>query len=99
MATPAFEAVLIVSLVAKSQDPLSFRCEVSQKSRIEEERVVPIILNVLLLERDTGVVIIQEHRLSGLQYRRGLPVDSRGIKQDCRAGSSRNLHDPLSGNL
>ena len=82
MATPAFEAVLVVSLVAKSQDPLFFRCEVPQKSRIEEERMVPIIVNVLLLEGDAGVVVIQEHRLPRLQDGRSLPVDSGGVKQD-----------------
>src|SRR5438067_11898630 len=82
---------LVISLVAKSQDSLIFRAQVSQKSRVQQQRMITIIIDVLLLKSHAWIVIGIENCLSRLKHRDALTMHNRSIKQKRSAGYAHQL--------
>src|SRR4051812_34750245 len=71
---------LVISLVAKSQELLVFRAQVSQESRVQQQRMITIIIDVLLLQSYAGVVIGVEDRLPRFEHGSSLAMHDRSIK-------------------
>src|SRR5213082_3447919 len=65
---------LVILLVAKSQDSLVFRAQISQESRVQQQRMITIIIDVLLLQGHACVVIGVEDRLPRFEHRNSLAM-------------------------
>ena len=87
---------LIVRLLAEAENALvSSAAQIAQKRGVEQQRMVAIVGDVVLLERDRRIVVIEEHGLARLQNRHALAVDARGVEQDRRAGGAEKFFHVL----
>ena len=54
------EGMDVVGLIPEAEDALILLGEVAQKGRVQEKRVIAILVDVLLLEEYVRVVVVQE---------------------------------------
>src|SRR5262249_31381435 len=88
------EVRTIADLVAGGENTLLLLAQVAEEGGIQMQRMIAVILDVLLLERHAGIVIIEKDGVAILQYRNALAVDPRGVEHEsrpCRTGHLNNL--------
>ncbi len=72
---------LIICLVAKAQDTAALRRQITEEGRVEQQRMITVILHVFLTQRHLGIVEIVEDGLARLENGDGLAMDARGIEE------------------
>jgi hypothetical protein len=80
------EGRLKVGFISETQNTLILGGKISQERRIEHQRVVTVVRYVFLIQADSGVMVIEEERLSRLEDWLTLTMNSRGVKQKSRTG-------------
>src|SRR6266478_2113766 len=84
----------VVGLVTEAQDALVLVGEATQEGRVQQQWMVPVRLEVLFLQRNLGIVVVEEYDLPRLQHRYALAVYSGGVEEErgaSRPGQLRNL--------
>ena len=77
----SFEGMNVVGFVPKAQNSLIFLGQVSKKSGIQEKWMIPIIIDVLLLNRHAGIMVIEEYGIARLQYWNILTMNTGGVEE------------------
>ncbi len=88
MRTLAHEVRLIVRLVAETEDTAIVLRKITKEGRIEQQRVVTVVFDILGLQRDIGIVVVQEDGLARLQDRDALAMDAGSVEEDRAAGGA-----------
>ncbi len=56
--------------------------EISEKRGIQQQGMIPVALDVFLLQADSGIVIVEEHNVARLEERHRLPVYARRVEEE-----------------
>ncbi len=74
-----------------------FGGETTQKRGVEKQGVIPIVGEVFGLERDCGIVIVEENGVPRFEDGAGLAVDAGGIEEKGGARGSFDFDDAGGG--
>ncbi len=75
----------IAGFVSKTKNPAILAREVAQKSCIQQERVIPVVVHILLLKRHRGLVIVVKDRMARFEDRARLSMNAGGINIEEKA--------------
>src|SRR5438067_1462404 len=93
---------LIICLVSKSEDAFVFSRQIAEECRIQQQRMIAIVIHVFGLQRNIRIVIVQEDRLAWFEHRHSLTMNSRRVEHEYGASHTvyfQNVFGLLSGNL